>query len=75
MTQDIKDYCVVGCDAPTLQMVLARTLKDPLKRQYTCTKLYGVTSWVYRSWLIQTQLQTFILIRCYGRPQTKFNVA
>ena len=42
MTQVIKDSCVVGCEAPTLQMVLTRNLKDPLKRQYTCTGLHGV---------------------------------
>jgi hypothetical protein len=49
MTQAIKDCRVVECDAPTLQMVLTRTLKDPLKRQYTYTRLHGVTSRVYRS--------------------------
>jgi hypothetical protein len=55
MTQ-VTDCCVVECDAPTLLMVLTRTLQDPLKRQYTCTRLHGVTSRMYRSWLIQTQL-------------------
>jgi hypothetical protein len=37
-------FCVVGCDEPTLQIVLTGNLKDTLKRRYTCTRLHGVTS-------------------------------